>query len=133
RLTTREIMLNRRYTSDLPRVLADPGELQQVVVQVISNAMEHMKHGGLLNVFTTLIEPPPGSSDSIMVRINVRDTGAGIPPDVAEDLMEPFNRDINSRIGIGLFVSSRVIRKYGGRFTVRNASDHGTSVSITLP
>lgn len=133
RLTTREIMLNRRYTSDLPRVLADPGELQQVVVQVISNAMEHMKHGGLLNVFTTLIEPPPGSSDSIMVRINVRDTGAGIPPDVAEDLMEPFNRDINSRLGIGLFVSSRVIRKYGGRFTVRNASDHGTSVSITLP
>lgn len=133
RLTTREIVINRRYTSDLPRVLADPGEIQQVVVQVIGNAMAHMRHGGLLNVATTVLDSPQNADEPLMVRINVRDTGAGIQQHVAEELMEPFGRESGVSMGIGLFVSSRVVSKYGGRFTVRNAAHYGTSVSITLP
>jgi GAF domain-containing protein len=133
RLTARQIMIHRRFTSELPRVLIDPGELQQVILQVINNALDGMRNGGLLNISTTLLDPSTTQSNRPMVRINIRDTGAGIHPDIADNLMEPFSRRSDARVGVALFVASRVIRKYGGRFTVRNASDHGTSVSITLP
>jgi GAF domain-containing protein len=133
RLAARQIMIHRRFTSELPRVLIDVGEIQQVILQVVNNAMENMRNGGLLNISTTLLEASAGQDPQPMVRINIRDTGAGIHPDIAENLMEPFSRPVDSRLGVGLFVASRVIKKYGGRFTVRNASDHGTSVSITLP
>lgn len=133
RLAARQIMINRRYTSELPRLLIDAGEIQQVILQAITNAIENMRNGGLLNVSTILLEPVDGGNQRPMIRINVRDTGRGLEDIPAEQILAPYERGPDSRAGVGLFVASRVIQKYGGRFTVRNASDHGTSVSITLP
>lgn len=133
RLAARQIMINRRYTSELPRLLIDTGEIQQVILQAITNAIENMPNGGLLNVSTMLLEPAEGSEERPMIRINVRDTGRGLEEIPAEQILAPYEREPEHRAGVGLFVSLRVIQKYGGRFTVRNASDHGTSVSITLP
>lgn len=134
RLATREIVVHRRYTADLPRTLADAGELQAIMLQVINNAMENMRHGGLLNISTTLLEKNTnGTVEQPMIRINIRDTGAGIHPDIAEQIMTPFARQPGTRMGAGLFTAQQSIKKIGGRFTVRNAADHGTSISITLP
>lgn len=133
RIAARQIMINKRLTSDLPRILADWGEMQQVVLQAVTNAMEAMRHGGILNVATTLIAGPDDSGGIPMVRINVRDTGPGLPSEIADDVLDPFGRAAGSFAGLGLFVASTVAQKYGGRLTVRNATDHGTSVSLTMP
>jgi len=133
RLAARQIMIHRRFTSDLPRVLADRGEIQQIVLHCITNAMESMRHGGILNVATTPVAGPDDSGGIPMVRINVRDTGTGLESNESDDIFDPFNRENESRIGFGLFVAQKVVQKYGGRLTARNATDHGASVSITLP
>ncbi len=133
KLAARQVLIHKRLTSDLPRVLADAGEIQQVVLQSVNNAMDAMWHGGILNVSTSLVAGPEDKGGSPMVRINVRDTGVGLSPDACDDLFDPFARDTGSRSGLGLFVSEKLVGKYGGRLTVRNAADHGTSVSLTMP
>lgn len=133
RLAARQIMIHKRLTSDLPRVLADSGEIQEVVLQSITNAMEAMRNGGILNLSTMLVAGPDDKGGIPMVRINVRDTGSGLGADAVDELFDPLAREAGSRAGMGLFVADRLVRKYGGRLTVRNASDHGTSVSLTMP
>lgn len=133
RLAARQVMIHKRLASDLPRVLADGGEIQQVVLQSVVNAMDAMRHGGILNLSTSLVAGPDDTGGIPMVRINVRDTGTGLGPSGVDDLFDPFGREPGSRAGFGLFVAEKIVRKYGGRLTVRNASDHGTSVSLTMP
>ncbi len=133
RLASRQIKIHKRFTADLPRVLADVGEIEQVIYQAITNAMDAMRHGSILNLSTMLVAGPDDKGGIPMVRINVRDTGSGVGADVTDGLFDPFAREPGSRAGLGLFVAEKLVRKYGGRLTVRNASDHGTSVSLTMP
>jgi len=133
KLAARQVMINRRFTADLPRVLADRGEVQEVLLQCVLNAMDSMRHGGILHFATTLLAGPEDRGGKPMVRINIRDTGAGLGALQTDEIFDPFSRPATMRAGISLFVASRIVQKYGGWLTARNATDHGASTSITLP
>ena len=134
RLVAQQIKVHRRFTAELPRVLADPAEIQAAVLAAVSNAIEAMHHGGLLSVSTSLLDlQTDDGAPGAAVRINVRDTGPGLDKSLADGLLAPFDRDATTRAGVGLFVAVKILQKYGARMTIRNAADHGTSVSITLP
>ena len=113
-------------TSDL-RVLATDPELRMVFLNLIQNAYHAMPDGGRL----TITGDKPGG-----IRIRVRDTGVGIPQQLAARIFDPFysrRADNVAGTGLGLTISLAIIRRYGGDLTVVQGSGTGACFEVTLP
>jgi two-component system CheB/CheR fusion protein len=116
----------------LPRtrvtVVGDPARLEQVVVNIIGNAVEHAD--------TPRVAVSVRRSGD-HVRIRIRDFGAGIAPGSLADLFEPFRplqlrETSSSGLGLGLFLSREIVLAHGGSIDVSSALGEGTVVTITL-
>lgn len=106
----------------------DPVRLQQILVNLLSNAVRHAPEGGCV----TLGVRPNGST----IEFLVRDDGAGIPPEAVERIFEPFERfDPHSGVGtgLGLPVSRRLAEVLGGRLTVQTTLGKGATFILELP
>jgi signal transduction histidine kinase len=112
------------------RISINRGELQQVLINLITNALQAMPDGGFLRLGTEDWdegETPRG------VRITVVDSGPGIPPEVMEHIFNPFFTTKKSGgTGLGLWVSMGIIERYGGRVTVENLPKGGAGFSLWL-
>ncbi len=114
-----------------PQVAADPDGLRQVLVNLVENAVKYSPGGGLVELE---VEPVDGR-----VRFAVRDRGLGIPVSEHERIFEKFFRlDPNlSRgvggTGLGLYISSEIVRRMGGRIRVESEPGHGSTFSFELP
>ncbi len=134
-LLTKKIRLETDLAPDLPRVAGDPRELQQVFINLINNAMDAMKGGGVLRVNTRL------TRDGKRVCIEVHDTGNGIPLAAQDKIFDPFftTKKTGEGTGLGLSMSYGIVSKYGGNivFTSFPASEypekHGTTFTVYLP
>jgi two-component system NtrC family sensor kinase len=120
-LLTRKVDLDMRLAKDLPRVQGDAGELQQVFLNLINNAVAAMLGGGKLTVITKI------NPYNHMVEAVIADTGTGIPKKYADRIFVPFftTKKVGEGTGLGLAVSYAIIEKYGGqiRFESRAADD----------
>ena len=123
------IDLQTRLQDDMPPVDCDAGQIQQAVLVLLVNATEAMPHGGLLEVATGL-DPSAGRA-----RIQVRDTGMGIPPEVLSQIFDPFftTKEDQQRTGLGLAVARSIIEQHGGEIAVDSTPGQGTRFVITLP
>jgi PAS domain S-box-containing protein len=112
---------------DLPDVLADRGQLQQVLVNLFTNAAQAMytKGGGLLTVSIDVA--------SEKLRVQVQDTGVGIPADIVPRIFDPFYSTKERGSGLGLSVSYAIITAQGGDLSVHSDPGEGTTFSLTLP
>ena len=134
-LLTKKIRLESDLAPHLPRVKGDPRELQQVFINLINNAMDAMRGGGLLRVATL---PAP---DGKRVAIEFSDTGNGIPREAQPKIFDPFftTKRTGEGTGLGLSVSYGIITKFGGNiiFTSYPAAEypekHGTTFTVYLP
>jgi PAS domain S-box-containing protein len=124
----KKIRLDKRYDTDLA-VFTHPGELRQVFVNLIGNALDALPEFGCLRVRTK----PEAST----VRIHIVDNGSGIPSDRRGHLFQPFFTTKGDKgTGLGLWVSRALVEKNGGRIAVRSlrgANAHATVFSIILP
>lgn len=114
-----KIAVDRRYTSD-GVVQGFPGELKQVLLNLVSNAIEAMPDGGRLRVHISessgFQEHHPGG-----VRVSISDTGTGIGPEDAKRLFEPFFSTKSSKgTGLGLWISRGILQKYEGSIRFRS-------------
>jgi len=124
-------------------VLADPTQLHQVVLNLCANAEYAMRQtGGVLevrleavDVDTALAAPYPTLHLGRHVRLTVRDTGQGMPPDVVERIYDPFftTKAAGEGTGIGLSVVHGIVANHGGTITVESQVGHGTTFMIYLP
>ena len=134
-LLTKKIRLDTSLAPNLPRVKGDPRELQQVFINLINNAMDAMKGGGLLRIATL---PAP---DGKRVAIEFSDTGNGIPREAQPKIFDPFftTKKTGEGTGLGLSMSYGIISKFGGNiiFTSYPAQEypekHGTTFTVYLP
>ncbi len=134
-LLTKKIRLEASLSPDVPRVKGDPRELQQVFINMVNNAIDSMKSGGMLKVSTHL------ATDGKRVAIEFSDTGAGIPREVQPKIFDPFftTKKTGEGTGLGLSVSYGIVTKYGGNiiFSSYYANEypdkHGTTFKIYLP
>ncbi len=110
----------------------DPVGLQQVVTNMIINAMDAMKDGGILNI-QTLKNCSTLDGNHSVVKIIVKDTGTGIPPDEFESIFNPFFSAKPGGTGLGLSISHHIIEIHGGTISVRNKKDGGAEFTIELP
>ncbi|MBX6742518.1 MAG: PAS domain S-box protein, partial [Acetobacteraceae bacterium] len=110
------------------RVLADRTQVQQVLVNLMHNAIEAMEESERRSL-TVTARPVEGE----MVEIAVADTGPGIPPEIAADLFKPFNTTKRSGMGVGLSVCRTIVEAHGGRIQAEPNPGGGTVFRFTLP
>jgi PAS domain S-box-containing protein len=116
-----------KATDDIPLIPAVPGRLQQVFLNLMLNALDAMPHGGELHISTARTESPPG------MEIRFADTGEGITPDQLGHLFEPFYTTKTTGMGLGLYVSHKIIQGHGGRINVESVRGEGTTFTVWLP
>ena len=109
-------------------VLADRVQVQQVLTNLMRNAMEAMK-----NTDRRELRIRTFANDRQMMTIEVSDTGPGIAEDIAAQLFQPFVTTKAGGMGVGLSISRRIIRSHGGDLTVRKNEAGGASFTFTLP
>ena len=116
----------------LPTVFGDRVQLEQVVVNVMVNAIEAMRAPGLPTRRLT-VSARPGSGSEEGVRITVADTGPGIPPDMIERIFEPFITTRQQGTGLGLAICRSIVEAHGGSIHLEGNTDSSTRFTITLP
>ncbi|HUC36904.1 MAG TPA: ATP-binding protein [Acidimicrobiales bacterium] len=137
-----DVALHSVLAPDLPRVVCDPGELQQVLMNLVVNARQAIEAGGTITVETSaeLIDEDAASVHAELqpgsyVRINVTDTGCGMSPETVSRVFEPYftTKDPGSGTGLGLSTVYAIVSRYGGYVTVYSEIDVGTTFKIYLP
>jgi len=121
------IELVRSLSPDLPELIVDQGQLTQVLVNLIVNAVQAMPEGGKLTVQTL-------SSDG-HVSLIVEDTGIGMSEEVVRQIFIPFftTKDVNEGTGLGLPVVHGIVTSHGGSIKVESKMGDGTQFKIQLP
>ncbi|MCX8038724.1 MAG: GAF domain-containing protein [Candidatus Sumerlaeia bacterium] len=109
----------------LPRVMFDPSQIKQVLVNLIQNARQAMGRNGTLTLATE-------RRDRWAV-FSVGDTGCGIPPENLEKIWEPFYTTRTHGTGLGLSLVRRIVEDHGGRIEVESKVGHGTTFRVFLP
>ena len=120
-----EITLNA--AADLPVMTADPGQLTQAVVNLLINAIQAVDRDGRIDVSAT-----PGDRSGFL-RVEVRDTGPGVPPDRVETIFEPFFTTKPDGSGLGLWIAQQIVLAHGGAIEVANAPAGGALFALHLP
>ena len=131
RLIGEEIELRLALLPDLGRVLADPGHIEQVLMNLVVNARDAMPDGGTLTIETANASLEPGPS----VLLAVSDTGAGMDEATQARLFEPFftTKSAGKGTGLGLSTVLGIVRQSGGALEVSSAPGRGTTVKVYLP
>ena len=125
RLQQQGIRLEVDLQADLPEVWVDPVQVEQAVLEVLSNAIDAMPRGGVLRVVTRRTDDA--------VEILIEDTGEGMPEEVLARVFEPFFTTKADGTGLGLSIAKRFVDQNGGTLTVTSQVGRGTSVRIQLP
>jgi PAS domain S-box-containing protein len=120
-----EVQWNR--TADLSPVPIVADNMQQVFLNLILNAVEAMPEGGQLQVSTIPVDQPQG------VRVTIADTGKGIEPDSLSNIFEPFYSTRPDGMGLGLYISKKIVEDHGGRLEVESRVGKGSKFSVWLP
>ncbi|WP_076003882.1 ATP-binding protein [Dehalogenimonas formicexedens] len=129
-LRTAGIDVVKKYQADLPWVVADPGQLQQVLLNLIVNAEHAIKKTGHPGVITITAEK---TTDHL--RVKVSDNGPGIDPELLPKLFQPFftTKDPGEGTGLGLSISRSIILEHGGTIDIASELGHGATFTIELP
>jgi len=137
-----DIDLDHALSLDLPRVLVDPGELEQVLVNLAVNARDAIVGQGTITVATAeqVIDDEAASAHADLrpgryVCISVSDTGSGMAPEVIEQIFEPFFTTKATGVGTGLGLSTvyGIVNRYGGFISVYSEVGLGTTFKVYLP
>jgi two-component system NtrC family sensor kinase len=118
----------RKFQDDLPPVFIDPGQLQEVVINIVLNAVHAMDESGVLEVET-------GSDPKrAQVVIRISDTGKGIPPEALPLIFEPFftTKNVGEGTGLGLAIVHGIVTRAGGAVDVESSPGH-TTFTVRLP
>lgn len=113
--------------SKLPNIQCFPGKINQVIMNLISNAIDAIDDTGTVYIST--------ESDDKYVYIKVKDTGKGIPQEVLPHIFEPFytTKDVGAGTGLGLSISYSIIKDHNGYIDVKSVIGKGTEFIVALP
>jgi signal transduction histidine kinase len=121
------IRLVRNYEADLPEIIADPGQIHQILVNLAVNSMHAMPNGGTFTIET--------GTTPHEVLISVSDTGVGMSEEIRQKIFLPFftTKEVQEGTGLGLSVVHGIVVSHGGRIDVSSKPGEGTTFIISLP
>ncbi len=130
------IVVRDDFSTSLPQVYCDPGQIQRVFMNLIANAVQAVQECGVLILKTSL--------NGNFIIVSIRDNGPGIPPGVKNKVFDPFFTTKNGGTGLGLSISHRIIHDHGGRIEIHSTTIDdckkqqgvkvsGTDVKVLIP
>ncbi|HUG41643.1 MAG TPA: PAS domain S-box protein [Longimicrobiales bacterium] len=142
RLIGEDVVLSTSLSPDAGCILVDPGQLEQVILNLAVNARDAMPRGGKVTIRTARVRL--GASDLVdadglqpgpYVELEVSDTGSGMSPDVIERMFEPFftTKELGKGTGLGLSTVYGVVKQSGGHISVESRPGLGTKFRVFLP
>jgi two-component system, NtrC family, sensor kinase len=123
------IRINKQYAENVPVITSDLSQIQQVVLNLLNNAIDAIGHNGTITVASRYLD----KTDE--VEIEVTDTGKGIPENELGKIFDPFftTKEVGKGTGLGLSISYSIIEKLGGKIRVQSKVGEGTVFTILLP
>jgi signal transduction histidine kinase len=113
----------------LPAVEGNPGQIQQIFLNLMMNGVQAMNGGGLLSLHLG-VEPGPQGE---VVAVRISDTGTGIPPDILPKIFESFFTSREDGTGLGLAIVKRILRDHRGDIVVESTGPGGTTFKFWFP
>ena len=139
----KHIHIRQELSADPSTTKGDPSQLQSTILNLAINARDAMPKGGELVMATDLVTVDESWSERLLfgippgpyIRVDVRDTGVGIPPEVMDRIFEPFftTKDESKGTGLGLAAVYGTLRNHGGGIAVESSVGHGTTFTLLLP
>ena len=120
-----EVTVHTDIQPDLPDLVADPDQLEQVFVNLILNACRAMPDGGRVAIRVR--------ADAQHICAEVADPGIGIAPDELSHIFDPFYSGFRRGTGLGLTICQRIVQAHGGRIHVRSSPGQGSTFRVELP
>jgi len=134
KLANQNVKLVRELAPDLPLVMGDAPQLEQVFLNLILNAAEAMPEGGVLAIKSRAIRLPRGSEKPTHVSLEFKDTGKGMSEALQKRAFTAVLSSTKAKgAGLGLAIVSRIIETHRGHIRIKSRLKHGTSIIITLP
>lgn len=142
RVLGEHISLESRFASNLPLVHADPGMMEQVLMNLVINARDAMPDGGSLTIAVELrqvdlshVAAHPTARVGRFVRITVTDTGSGIEPEILPRIFEPFftTKEVGKGTGLGLATVFGIVQHHQGWIEIDTAVGRGSAFHVYLP
>jgi len=124
-IENRGITIHERLARELADSPLDAGQIKQVLVNLIKNAIQAMSRGGILNLETGQ------TAENVWMRVG--DTGGGIPEEQINRIFEPFFTTKKKGSGLGLMIVQRIVRDHGGRIELESRVKEGTRFRVWLP
>ena len=126
-IVEKALELHKAYERDLPPLFVDPQMIEQVLTNLILNAVQATDKGGAIIIQTRIVKD--------CCEIDVADTGSGIPPEVRPHIFDPFftTKGTGEGTGLGLSVSLGIVERHGGQLTVESEVGKGTVFTVSLP
>lgn len=122
------IRIRRALAPGLPRIRGDAGSLQQVVLNLVTNASDAISGAGEIRIETRMMPERAGA-----VQLAISDTGPGIEPEALPRIFDPFYTTKAEGTGLGLSVSHGIVRDHGGTIDVQSRPGAGTTFVLTFP
>jgi signal transduction histidine kinase len=139
RLVGDEIRVTLELAEEIDPVFADPGQIEQVLINLVVNARDAMPNGGEIKIASANVELPPDAAADASARsfvvMSVTDTGHGIPKTVTDQIFEPFftTKEEGKGTGLGLSTVHGIVEQSGGFIRVESELERGTTFWIHLP
>jgi signal transduction histidine kinase len=124
------VTASTEFQDHLPQITGDPILLQQVILNLVKNAIEAMVAGRTTIKALRLVTAQDGNS---VVSLSVEDSGPGITPENGSHVFDPFFTTKSSGTGLGLSISQKIIKDHGGELRLTKTSSNGCIFEITLP
>jgi Signal transduction histidine kinase regulating C4-dicarboxylate transport system len=131
-LKRKEIKVELKFDDKLPDILVDQKQIQQVFINLITNAADAIKLNGKISI-QTYIEHAENRKDANYLVISISDNGEGIPPDDLPKIFNPFFTRKPDGTGLGLPITQRIVYQHQGVIDVESKVGEGTTFYVKLP
>lgn len=123
----RNVRITVNQVEDFPQIQSDRGQLEQIFLNIINNALDAVEEGGKIDIVFGVISPE-------LVSVEITDDGCGIDPSTMRYIFEPFYTTKKEKgTGLGLSITYGLVKKLGGEISVRSTPGEGTTFKLKLP
>jgi PAS domain S-box-containing protein len=121
------IEIAKNYNESLPELECKPGKINQIFMNIISNAIDAIENQGIITISTSIMD------DEMIV--SIKDTGQGMSEEVQSKIFDPFftTKEVGKGVGLGLAITYAIIEEHQGRLNVNSKVGEGTDFSVIIP